>query len=440
MRLTTLLAGALTLGAQELPKQHTSITITATTVEPAIDNLNKKVFEQTLFSRDDQVFHQLNGGINAGQHEGGGKSIEIRRFGFNLDHGGVGGGMKILVDNVQQNQTTQGHGQGYLGSLKSMSPELIEEANLINGPFSAEYGDFSGLGVVHIRQREALQDQFTVRMQGGSFNTQRGFFGFSPDWKNVDSVFAYEGSHSDGPFVKPLDYRRDNLTMNLTRRMSGLRSVGFRFNGGLNGFNSSGQIPLDLVSAGSLDRFGFIDPGEGGKVRAATAAGYFRQETKDGAVWKIDGFATRSLFDLYSNFTFFLNDPERGDAIQQHDSRLVQGANAQYLKPHKFAGAYSYFTAGANFHANQINVGLYPRIGRDPQGITTAANANVINAAGYAQENFSFLRGRLLASAGLRFDTFRFDVRDRLVDDARVAEMATRPQPKFSLAYTPTRR
>jgi len=356
MRLTTLLAGALVLGAQELPKQHTSITITATTVEPAIDNLNKKVFEETLFSRDDQIFHQLNGGINAGQHEGGGKSIEVRRFGFNLDHGGVGGGMKILVDNVQQNQTTQGHGQGYLGSLKSMSPELIQEANLINGPFSAEYGDFSGLGVVHIRQREALQDQFTVRMQGGSFNTQRGFFGFSPDWKNVDSVFAYEGSHSDGPFVKPLDYRRDNLTMNLTRRMSGLRSVGFRFNGGLNGFNSSGQIPLDLVNAGSLDRFGSIDPCEGGNMRAATAAGYFRQENKDGAVWKIDGFATRSLFDLYSNFTFFLNDPERGDAIQQHDSHLVQGANAQYLKPHKLAGSYSYFTAGANFHANQINV------------------------------------------------------------------------------------
>lgn len=441
MRFGVIIGTSLALMAQQqLPVVRTTVTVTASTNEPAIDNLNKAVFEDTLFSRDDQVFHQLNAGINAGQHEGGGKSIEVRRFGFNLDHGGVGGGMKILVDNVQQNQTTQGHGQGYLGSLKSMSPELIQEANLINGPFSAEYGDFSGLGVVHIRQREELQDQLTVRMQGGSFNTQRGFFAFSPDWKNVDSFFAYDGSHSDGPFVKPLDYRRDNLTMNLTRRLRGLRSVGFRFNGGLNGFNSSGQIPLDLVSAGSLDRFGFIDPGEGGKVRAATAAGYFRQENKDGAVWKIDGFATRSLFDLYSNFTFFLNDPERGDAIQQHDSRLVQGANVQYLRPHKFAGSYSYFTAGANFHANQINVGLYPRIGRDPQGITTAANANVVNTAGYVQENFSFLHGRLLAGAGLRFDTFRFDVRDRLLDDSRVTQTATRPQPKLSLAYTPTRR
>ena len=102
--------GLLAVG-QELPKVHTSITITASPVEPAIDHRNKEVFEQTLFSRDDQVFHQLNAGINAGQHEGGGKSIEIRRFGFNLDHGGVSGGMKILVDNVQQNQTTQGQGR-----------------------------------------------------------------------------------------------------------------------------------------------------------------------------------------------------------------------------------------------------------------------------------------------------------------------------------------
>ena len=424
----------------DLPKVHTSITITAAPVEPAIDHRNKEVFEQTLFSRDDQVFHQLNAGINAGQHEGGGKSIEIRRFGFNLDHGGVNGGMKILVDNVQQNQTTQGHGQGYLGSLKSLTPELIQEANLINGPFSAEYGDFSGLGVVHIRLRESLPDQFTIRAQGGSFNTQRGFFAVSPDVKNVDSFFAYEGSHTDGPFVKALGYRRDNLTANVTRRLNGQRSVGFKFNGGLNRYNSSGQIPLDLVAAGTLDRFGYLDSGEGGKIRAATAAAYFRQEMKNGAIWKLDGFATRSLFDLYSNFTFFLNDPTNGDAIQQHDSRLVQGANAQYLLPHKTGASYSYLTAGGNFHANQINVGLYPRIGRDPIGVTTAANANVINGAGYAQENLSFFAGKLLATAGLRYDAFRFDVRDRLNPAQSAAEPAARWQPKLSLAYTPTRR
>ena len=182
-----------------IPKVHTSVVITDTVLEPSVDRRNQAVFKDTLFSRDDQIFHQLAAGINVGQHEGGGKSIEIRRFGFNLDHGGVNGGLKVLVDNVQQKQSTQGHGQGYLGSLKSLSPELVQEANLINGPFSAEYGDFSGLGVVHIRLRESLPDQWTARLQGGSFNTQRGFLAFSPDLKNADAFLSYEGSHSDGP-------------------------------------------------------------------------------------------------------------------------------------------------------------------------------------------------------------------------------------------------
>lgn len=432
---------ALTLFAQDQappPAVKTSIVITAKPIEPAIDHRNAEVFEQTLFSRDDQVFHQLNAGINAGQHEGGGKSIEVRRFGFNLDHGGVNGGLKVLVDNVQQNQSTQGHGQGYLGSLKGVTPELIAEANLVNGPFSAEYGDFSGLGVVHIRLREAFPDRVTARMQGGAFNTQRGFLSVSPDWPNVDSFLAYEGSHSDGPFVKPLGYRRDNATGNFLRRMSGGRSWAVKMNGAQSGYNSSGQIPLALVEAGALDRFGFLDPGEGGKLRAGTVAGYFKQEQASGAVWRADAFVTRSLFDLYSNFTYFLNDETNGDGIQQHDSRLQHGTNVQYVRPHKFSSTvFSNLTAGGNLHDNLINVGLYSRVGRMPTGVTTAANARVSNGAAYVQETASFLTGRLILGAGLRYDAFRFDVRDRVDPALSAAEPAARFQPKLSAAYTP---
>ncbi len=121
---------------QHLAARMQSIVITAKSLEPAVDLRNAEVFDHTLFTRDDQVLQQLNAGINAGQHEGGGKSLEIRRFGFNLDHGGVNGGLKVLVDDVQQNQGTQGHGQGYLGALKALSPELIQEVTIINGPFS----------------------------------------------------------------------------------------------------------------------------------------------------------------------------------------------------------------------------------------------------------------------------------------------------------------
>src|SRR5262249_18516661 len=73
---------------------HESLVITATALNPAIDERNDTVYKSTLFSRDDQLFDTLAAGINTGQHEGGGKSLEIRRFGFNLDHGGVNGGLK----------------------------------------------------------------------------------------------------------------------------------------------------------------------------------------------------------------------------------------------------------------------------------------------------------------------------------------------------------
>jgi len=150
----------------QLPILRQSIDVRASPIEPTLDRRDQEVYNRTLFGRDDQILDLLAAGISAGQHEGGGKSVEVRRFGFNLDHGGVNGGLKVLVDDVPQNQTTQGHGQGYLGSLKTLIPELVQEVEIINGPFRAEYGDFSGLGVVHIRLKESFPQVWTVRAHG----------------------------------------------------------------------------------------------------------------------------------------------------------------------------------------------------------------------------------------------------------------------------------
>src|ERR1051325_306999 len=267
---------------QELPKIYSSVTVTANPTEPSTDQRTSEVFTRTLFTRDDQLFHVLDAGINAGQHEGGGKSLEIRRFGFNLDHGGVNGGLRVLVDNVQQNQGTQGHGQGFLGSLKALSPELIQDVTVINGPFRAEYGDFSGLGVVHIRQRESLGDEFTIRAEAGSFDTRRAFLAFSPNLRGIDSYIAYEASYTNGPFLSPLHYRRDNLNANVTRRLRNDAKLGFRLLAGRNEFDSSGQVPLDVVSAGELGRFGYIDPADGGRARLGTGSVYYVQPLANG--------------------------------------------------------------------------------------------------------------------------------------------------------------
>ncbi len=55
-----------------VPQIHESLVITASQLDPAIDRRNGTVYRDSLFSRDDQVFHTLDAGINAGQHEGDG--------------------------------------------------------------------------------------------------------------------------------------------------------------------------------------------------------------------------------------------------------------------------------------------------------------------------------------------------------------------------------
>ena len=428
-----------------IPLVHENLVISATGLNPTIDQRNDNVYKSALFSRDDQVFDTLAAGINTGQHEGGGKSLEVRRFGFNLDHGGVNGGLKVLVDDVQQNQGTQGHGQGYLGALKSLTPELVDDVDILNGPFSAEYGDFSGLGVVHIRLKESLPSLLTARVQGGSTNAYRSFVAYSPELEHADAFIAYDGSHTDGPFINPGRYQRNNVTGNYTRHFNETESLGFRLNFGTNDFYSSGQIPLDLVASGQLDRFGFIDPYDGGKVRLGTFATYYKRDFSNGEILKFDGFLGRSLFDLYSNFTFFLvhylpTDPIHGDEIQQHDSRLQEGVNAQYLHPYKLFGHTALLTFGSNFHDNQINVGLNQTEARRIQAVTTSAHAHVTNVAGYVQQGVDLLGQKLHFDAGLRFDYFRFNVDDQVNSDYSGLQGAARFQPKANVSYTPSNR
>jgi outer membrane receptor protein involved in Fe transport len=434
-------AGPNVVGMQfgEVASQNTVVMV-GSTVEPSIDQRNGEIYKKTLFERDDQLLESLGAGINAGQHEGGGKSLEIRRFGFNLDHGGVNGGLKVVVNDLPQNQASQGHGQGYLGALKALSPELVQDVSILNGPFSAEYGDFSGLGVVQIRTRESLPDEITWRTQAGSFDTYRTFLAYSPVIDKVDSFLSYEGAYTNGPFINHGRYKRNNVTGNYTCHRASDGDFGFKMNFGTNDFYSSGQIPLDLVAAGELDRFGFIDPSDGGRVRLGTAAAYYRKQIGSEDSFKADVFLGRSLFDLYSNFTFFLNDPVHGDGIQQHDSRYQEGFNTQYQHFYKIHGAQAVLTAGTNFHANEINVGLLAREGRVAYATDTKSYLIIPNYAGYAEQSLDLLNGRLHLEGGLRWDYFRWRDDDQVNPSISGVQSDNKFQPKASVAYSPSTR
>lgn len=184
-------------------------------------------------------------------------------------------------------------------------------------------------------------------------------------------------------------------------------------------------------------------PFDGGRAKLGTFGTYYKRDLSNGDILKVDGFLGRSLFDLYSNFTFFLvhflpSDPLKGDEIQQHDSRLQEGLNAQYLHPYHLFGRTSLLTFGGNFHDNQIEVALNQTLERRIQAVDTSAHAHVTNVAGYVQQGMDFLHQRVHFDAGVRMDYFRFEVNDHLVPANSGAQGASRFQPKLNLSYTPT--
>jgi len=68
---------------------------------------------------------------------------------------------------------------------------------------------------------------------------------------------------------------------------------------------------------------------------------------------------SRSLFDLYSNFTLFLNDPSMAT---DSTTRLAPsgGLTLNIFTRTAFSAARRSSQQAPNFHENQINVGLYP--------------------------------------------------------------------------------
>jgi hypothetical protein len=102
---------------------------------------------------------------------------------------------------------------------------------------------------------------------------------------------------------------------------------------------------------------------------------------------------------------------------------LQEGVNVQYLRPHKLFGRQALFTAGGNFHASQINVGLFPSVARQPNRLELNRalgidNPDVLQTTARANVTNAFFRGtrprvyvdsspHLVANGGLTVSDYR---------------------------------
>jgi outer membrane receptor for monomeric catechols len=352
------------------------------------------------------------------QHAGGGKANQYFLRGFDADHGTD---VAFFVDGVPINAVTHGHGQGYT-DLHFVIPELIQRMEVRKGPYYSEYGDFATAGAVNL-VLDSEKPHSSLSLGGGTHRTFRGLTILSPKTDSVKPLIAVEVFGTDGPFQNPEDLLRVNVFARTSFDLRGRTRLSLTGTAYINDWNASGQIPLREVQSGNLDYFGSIDPNEGGQsqryslymsIDSPAKAGAAGKRSVGGEGLSLVGWVTHSRFALYSNFTFFANNPVDGDMIRQGDNRTTFGLRTKYGFVHRFDRVSLKSRFGANFRFDAIDNTLQDAPAREVANTRADAEVGQGSVGVFAEEELSWKWLRLIG--GLRVDYFGFNVNDRLED------------------------
>jgi hypothetical protein len=362
--------------------------------------------------RPAQVLRLIPGMITVEHSGGAGKADQYFLRGFDADHGTD---VAFFTDGMPINFRTHAHGQGY-ADLNFIIPETIEGLEVSKGAYHVELGDFSTAGAVNFKTREVVREGI-AQAAGGQFDTQRYLLMFSPTKEKVRTLFAAEGYYTNGPFLNDNRYFRGNLlgkaTMNPTSRSELSLTGTFQ----KSQWNASGEIPLRAVQDGSLDRFGAIDPSEGGNTLRATGRLNYHYDTLSGGRFFANAYGQYYKFDLFTNFTFFLNDPVNGDGIQQSDRREIYGGDIGYRQPGKVLDMDGAVTLGMQSRVDNIHARLGTQTTRNPLGTTIDSDIMEASYAPYLKAELQPVWWMRL-TGGVRSEVFTFDVRNRCPDCA----------------------
>ena len=260
-------------------------------------------------------------GVIVTQHSGSGKANQYFLRGFNLDHGTD---LAISVDGIGVNMPTHAHGQGY-SDLNFLIPELIERVDYKKGPYYADVGDFGAAGAFDVRYYDTLPGGL-ARVEGGQFGYGRAVVADNAAIGQGILLYAVELEHNDGPWRKGDDARKLNgvLRYSLGDETDHLSVTAEAYH---DIWNSTDQVPDRAIASGLIDRWGAIDPSDGGTTgRYALSLDW--QTKSDTAKTHVLVYGMHYNLNLFSNFTYFLDDPIHGDQIEQQDNRFILGGKA----------------------------------------------------------------------------------------------------------------
>ena len=374
-------------------------------------------------------------GLFIGQHAGGGKAEQIFLRGFDLDHGTD---INISVDGMPVNMVSHAHGQGY-ADLHWVIPELIEKVNFNKGPYFADKGNFTTAGFVEFKTKDYLEHNF-LKVEGGQFNTYRGITGINlikqkGGRRNQSLYFAGEGSFTKGFFESPQDFSRFNGTLKYHGSISNNSTLTTSLTGFTSKWNASGQIPDRAVESGLVGFYGAIDNTEGGKTSRYNANIELLSNLNNGAVIRNQLFYSKYKFELYSNFTFFKEDPVDGDQIRQKENRNIVGYNGSYQKEFFLGSIKTETKAGVQVRYDDVNNIELSRTKNRAMNTSDImlGDVNELNAGAYWSQRFSVAK-QLEITGALRADYFSNKYNDKLASK-NLRSNSTIISPKLNFNY-----
>lgn len=367
-------------------------------------------------------------GLIVSQHSGEGKANQFYLRGFNLDHGTD---LRTTVDDMPVNQRSHAHGQGWT-DLNFLIPELAVRLDYKKGPYSAEEADFASAGTASVVYANRLT-QGLASVSAGQNGYGRALLADSVELPRGSLLYALEVLHNDGPYENPDNYQKVNAVL---RYSEGYANNGF--NVSLMAYradwNATDQIPLRAVRDGQIGRYGAIDPTDGGEAHRYSLSGAWRRTTQDSSS-KINAYVIANQLDLFSNFTYFMDDPIRGDQFAQPDKRVTSGLNASHSWHQHGDGWNSETTIGLQLQNDNIFNGLYNTQAR--QRVSTTRQDHIVeSSAGLFIENSTRWNDAWRTVAGARVDGYRFDVSSDLPANSGTANDRL-VSPSLSLIYGP---
>ncbi len=364
-------------------------------------------------------------GLEIAQHAGGGKAEQIFLRGFDCDHGTD---ISISVDDSPVNMVSHGHGQGY-ADLHYVIPETIERIDVLKGPYYASAGDQATAGQVRIHTADTLSENI-LKAHYGMFESYRGLALLGTRIASTNIYGGAELQSTRGYFDAAQNFRRANAILKVLQPIDDrwtLKSSAFLFS---SDWNASGQIPQRAVDAGLISHFGAIDSLEGGNTSRATLQ--WTLHSNGAAPWTINAGYTRYRFQLFSNFSFYAEDPVNGDMIEQTDERAIAHVSASTMRHFELGSIAFSLNAGASLRMDDIHTALYHSQKRSRLSTSIDANIRQADAALFAEQ--SVFIGQLTLNAALRAQYFRFAVED-LSNGNNKERQQVLFSPKLNAAY-----